>query len=498
MTQNSFYKIVFYSLVILLFPSCDDYLSELPDNRTIIETPEQISGLLTGAYPNSSYMTIAEFMTDNTAFKGNENEEVLLLQSLYEWETPDADEGERDSPAHYWQGAYRAIAQANEALTNIERLQGEFDLNAQKGEALLARAYAHFMLVNLWGKHYNPSSADSDLGIPYVLEPETVLLKKYKRNTVKEVYDLIEKDIKQGLSLVENNYSNPKFHFTKEAANALAIRFYLYKGMEWDKIIEHASNVLINPANEIRDHVAMDGFTSDQIRFIYPNKDVESNLLLSSPTSLLDRYYDGRRYGMTLDIVTELFFNENLLGKDWAYSTFSNNGGRNRYLPKFDEYFRYTNATARIGQPYCSIVLFDKDEVLLSRAESYVMKEDYSSALNDLNMFLSKKTEDYKSATDLLTEALIQTEYPVIPGEYEPYYNINDKQTSFIKAIAEFRRREYIHEGLRWFDIKRFNIEVEHNIDKEGTNIVLKKDDPKRVLQIPASAITEGITPNPR
>ncbi|XLL74012.1 RagB/SusD family nutrient uptake outer membrane protein, partial [Myroides odoratimimus] len=37
-----------------------------------------------------------------------------------------------------------------------------------RAEALLARAYNHFMLVNLWAKHYNPATAESDLGIPYV------------------------------------------------------------------------------------------------------------------------------------------------------------------------------------------------------------------------------------------------------------------------------------------------------------------------------------------
>lgn len=35
-------------------------------------------------------------------------------------------------------------------------------------------------------------------------------------------------------------------------------------------------------------------------------------------------------------------------------------------------------------------------------------------------------------------------------------------QTSYVKAITEARRRDFVHEGLRWFDVKRFNIVVNH------------------------------------
>ncbi|WP_406629940.1 RagB/SusD family nutrient uptake outer membrane protein, partial [Ornithobacterium rhinotracheale] len=47
------------------------------------------------------------------------------------------------------------------------------DLSAQKGEALIARAYSHFILVNLFGKHYNTQTSDTDLGVVYMERPET-------------------------------------------------------------------------------------------------------------------------------------------------------------------------------------------------------------------------------------------------------------------------------------------------------------------------------------
>ena len=80
----------------------------------------------------------------------------------------------------------------------------------KKGEALVARAYSHFMLVNFFSKFYNEATAATDPGIPYVTEPETVSIKQYDRKTVMYVYDMIEKDFLEGLPLLDDNaYSVP-------------------------------------------------------------------------------------------------------------------------------------------------------------------------------------------------------------------------------------------------------------------------------------------------
>ena len=87
----------------------------------------------------------------------------------------------------------------NEDLKGDESERGEVRRQAIKGEALLARAYAHFMLVNLFAKHYDPNTATSDLGIPYVTTPETEFIKEYNRASVARVYDLVEQDMLEGI-----------------------------------------------------------------------------------------------------------------------------------------------------------------------------------------------------------------------------------------------------------------------------------------------------------
>ena len=124
------------------------------------------------------------------------------------------------------------------------------------------------------------------------------------------------------------------------------------------------------------------------------------------------------------------------------------------------------------------------------------MKENYAASLSDLTSFLSLKTANFNAATDILEESDLTSRYPVIENEFTPFYTLNDTQTSFIKGIADFKRREYYHEGLRWFDVKRFQLEVTHSFN--NSPIVLTKEDKRKELQIPLTAQNFGVTPNPR
>jgi hypothetical protein len=75
-------------------------------------------------------------------------------------------------------------------------------------------------------------------------------------------------------------------------------------------------------------------------------------------------------------------------------------------------------------------------------------------------------------------------------------------QENFIQAILHLRRIVTIHEGLRWQDVKRYGIEVyRRKVDGSFISLyddVLRKDDPRRALQIPKNVISAGLEPNPR
>jgi hypothetical protein len=497
-------KFLYITIVLALLSACTNFLDEVQDNRTQIDTEEKVAKLLVNAYTNAQFSAFAESMSDNVDDKnsdGADGIQAIMNEDSYRWEDYES-VTELDAPANFWEESYAAIAQANQALASLEKLeQKTIRSSLLRGEALLARAYAHFMLVNFFSMPYNAATADVELGIPYILVPEENAIVRYQRETMAETYRLIEEDLVEGLSLVGSDYDEPKFHFTPKSAHAFAARFYLYKG-EWEKVIENASIVLGNgsPAFVIRDYVsaAANALTYSQRTIQYSSATERSNLLVAWTNSLVGRNFARYRYGLTADKLAELFSDRttNPFRKAWAYDIYGIDNFYN--IPKYTEYFRITNVSAGTGSANASVVHFTTDEALLNRAEAYAMLDRFDESSNDLTAYLSQKITAFNPATDIVTLDLMKTTYPVIENEYTPMYALSDDQASFVKGIAEFRRREFYHEGIRWLDVKRFNLVVTHVQKPDFSIISLPKDDPRRAIQIPETAKSFGIEANTR
>jgi starch-binding outer membrane protein, SusD/RagB family len=486
-------KLIIYlsTFSLLSLAGCDKYLDTIPDNRTEINTPEKISELLVHAYPTANYSAFCELMSDNVSdLTTSTTVPSPIYGKPYFWE--DVLQLDTDSPQLYWSACYASIAAANQALESIKLLGGGANLNPQKGEALVARAYSHFMLVNLYSKFYDAASATTDPGIPYVTEVEKVVIKQYDRKTVAFVYDMIEKDLLEGLPLLSDQvYKVPAYHFTTNAANAFASRFYLYK-KNYDKVIEYANKVAgtggfaLNMRNWNTNY-SQKSFT--EISFIYSQVSEKSNLLLCETGSYWGRYWRGTKYGLGSDLGQSLYVGANPSGGSLAYSVFTSNQ-LNRFLPKYNEYFVTVSTNANIGNGYNMIPLFQTEEVLFNRAEAYVYKGDGTGALADLNTFLSLRISGYNPATHNLTIA-----------KNNAFYGTTNSGGALLQTILDFRRREFMHEGMRWFDVLRYKIPVTHNVlgnDGKSTTVTLSATDNRRVLQIPQEASLSGVTANPR
>ena len=481
-------KFIIYISAFSLFTlsGCDKYLDTIPDNRTDIDTPEKISELLVSAYPSGSYHAFCELMSDNVEDNYENSPPSLIYSKPYFWQ--DVLQLDEDSPQNYWRSCYTAIAAANQALESIKILGDKPSLNPQKGEALVARAYAHFMLVNLFAKFYDGTTATSDLGIPYVTEPEKVVIKQYSRGTVKSVYDSIEKDLLEGLPLIsDQSYKVPAYHFNINAANAFASRFYLYK-RDYDKVILYANKVAGTAgfAPNLRNwntNYSQKSFTV--IASEYSQATEKANLLLAETGSYWGRYWRASiRYGLNANTGRSLYFGANPAGGNFAYSLFGSENGI--YLPKYNELFVRVTASADIGNGYNMNPLFTTEEVLFNRAEAYLNKGDGTNCLADLNTFLSLRIAGYNPALHTLTIA-----------KNNAFYGTTNSSGALYQSLIDYRRREFMHEGMRWFDILRFKIPVTHkNIG--GTQQILTADDKRRVLQIPQEASLSGMPLNPR
>jgi starch-binding outer membrane protein, SusD/RagB family len=473
---------------------CKKFLETLPDNRTVVTTPEQVAQLLTTAYPSTNYLPFCEAMSGNSEDKGNTtlyadpNTNDVINQS-FKWQ--DVQYQNNDSPEGYFHACYNAIAAANQALEYSTGADSA-KYSAQRGEALVARAYAHFMLVTLFAQVYDPATAASAPGIPYVTAVEKHAFVNYTRGTVQSVYNNIERDLNRGIALIQDKlYGDaPKFHFTQQAAHAFAVRFYLFK-RDYNQVIAHASQVfgtgavanLLRNWNGTTATSSSIGYSTSTLGYyglqaVYTYATEPANILLHEVKTVWGSSYAYYRYGYGNNIAAEFANNITTGVFSIAYYTY---GATPQFynVPKFYE-----------PNDYDVVPLFSMEEVLFSRAEAYARLGNYPAALTDLNTWVSKNVRSYAAATHNVTNAKAVAFYA--PGT-------TDTTGALVSTTLAFKKISYIHEGLRWFDELRLNLPVVHVLFPAGAGTaVLAPGDKRRVLQLPQEVIQAGLELNPR
>ncbi|MBP6385286.1 MAG: RagB/SusD family nutrient uptake outer membrane protein [Pseudarcicella sp.] len=494
--MKNLYIIAIFFTGVLAY-SCDDYLDTVPDNRSELNSKSKIAELLVNAYPRANYMPFCELISDNVSVieAAAEPTSEYSLPYYFKEVTLDIE----DTPNFYWSECYAAINHANMALDAINKLGNTPDLMPYKGEALLARAYTHFMLVNIFSNFYNSRTAGSDPGIPYVKEIENVVLKKYERKTVRFVYEEIESDLKDGLKLIDDNvYKNgtKAFHFTKAAAHAFASRYYLYRSgtsnvSDLNKVVYHAN--MVSPIEEIgsmlRDWNGEYATKSyNELSLLYPKGSEPSNLLLAETRSVWTRYFRNQRYGLSSNLAEELYYNGSPTGGRLSYATYSSS--ETSFLPKFSEVFVKSSPTSDIGDVYVTIPLLTADEVALNRIEANFHLGNAKGVLDELNVFYSKRVDNYNPQTHDFTAEKNNLYYS----------NGNDNLTAgyIFETILDLRRKEFMHEGMRWFDLLRLveNGELVRHKFPDGREDAITTTDKRRIFQLPSDVILSGLERN--
>ena len=529
------YNILLTAALILLTASCNEWLNVMPDNRAEVDSAEKVNKLLVSAYPTCHYILTTEWSSDNIDDFGEANpNSERILEEIYAWK--DVTVTDNEDPKNLWESCYGAITNANQALQSIKDMGNPKEMDASRGEALLCRAYAHFVLVNVFCKGYDPETADSDLGIPIMEAPETALNPKYERGTVAEVYEMIARDLEEGLPLIDDsNYKIPKYHFNQKAAYTFASRFYLFYG-EFQKAIDCADVVLGSaPAEMLRDYVALKALPRNEevVPVQYNSTANKNNLLVHTGYSSLGiyigPYYTGKRHthGHAL-MVTELL-NFAPWGEEEA--SMKATGTYNMYklqpykyaatnldfvmFPRINFLFEYTDPVAQIGYRRTNLAVLTTDEALLNRAEAKILLEDYDGALADINLWTNntldgkaKKTltardiEDWANGLDYYTSLKPTPKKRLNPLLVD--VEEGTKFEAFLHAILYIRRVEFLHMGMRWFDVKRYGIEITRrtlsttSVEPLNEYDVLTVDDERRAIQLPKDVISAGLTPNPR
>jgi hypothetical protein len=355
-----------------------------------------------------------------------------------------------------WNTPYGAIYHTNFVLDILKTISispaEQVDYNLIRGSALFFRALLHHSLVQLYCRPYS-ATANTDLGL--VVRTTSDIHEPVIRSTVQQTYDQIIKDLKEAIELlpvtsVVNTRPNKAAAQGLLARVYLSMRDYVNAGIQANNALTH-NNTLMD----------FNGLT--------PVGNPSPSNPLTNPEILC----------LSLHTLSTVFGGNRAIVDSVLYRSYEAND-----LRKTVYYFTSAGSPFWKGSYYSisSNSIFDgiaTDELFLIRAESNARAGNVSGAMNDLNTLLSKR---YKTGTFTDLTA-------------------TDAADALAQVLAE-RRKELAFRGLRWSDLRRFNL--------EGANITLKRvinnteytlppNDLRWVLLIPEVEISRsGIQQNPR
>lgn len=547
---------------VLGFSACSDsFLDKNPDERILIDTEQKVVKLLTSAYPTGSYMWLGELLSDNIidnqaphlpsssavkqiVTKYNYGSYARWDDQLFRFEPATmATYNDWDSPGTLWQSYYSSISTVNHALQAIDEIVAKNNhetevLKAARAEALLIRAYSHFMLAQLFSPAYmdeEKSSQPDQVGIPYVTEVEDVVRKDYQRGTVAETYAKIQKDLEDALpNISDRNFEKPKWHFNVNAAHAFAARFYLTT-RQYEKVIQHANAVLgTDPATSAQWTMDYSRFTSDLSSFsdysrVWQSPDLKNNLMLMATYSIHYRRTFGYRYSCAGPAARAAFMiHSSPLWSGYIIPPFgivgftaasSNSQDYGFTTTKIGEEFEYSDKIAGIGYPHQILTPFTANLLLLERAEAKAMIGDYNGAGEDLmaywnNQINSFNEDQKKSYVDTRNLRFMEPDHFMsIYGKpnaqnsnvimdwsftqqyISPKFVVAPEAIPYMNCVNDFRRYETVLQGMRFFDLKRWGMEITHEYaeGRQVHTVTLKGDDPRRAVEVPWETMSAGM-----
>ena len=198
-------KYVLITLLIGWLTGCSDFTEIDPKGKNILNRVEDLD-LVLNAHYDVSCEDVAFMMNDIfPQFVNVPNlltEKIKTLNGVFATWDETADRAALTATDDKYSNLYAIIGKvANAVLLNIDGATGNRAKADQlKAEALLLRAWCHYILVNLYAEAYDPATAATDPGIVYILETDELAVPDDKK-TVAEVYEAILKDLDAAFAL---------------------------------------------------------------------------------------------------------------------------------------------------------------------------------------------------------------------------------------------------------------------------------------------------------
>lgn len=225
----------------------DGVMEEQFDNKNLLELSQGSYRLLKndGGLIDNGYYFWA-FGADDVTWNGTSTGSTF---KLYDYSRNIAS----STTEYTWELGYRVIGNCNKIIEIIQGLGNEStrEQTIMMGENYYLRALSYFLLVNEFAQPYSNNPTQNP-GLPLKLTSDPNDLPQ-SRSTVAEVYDQVVFDLKDAityLTLQQGETPKSNIYATKEAAEALLARVYLY--MEnWDGAWEMANKVITSGRFEL-------------------------------------------------------------------------------------------------------------------------------------------------------------------------------------------------------------------------------------------------------
>lgn len=250
--KNILSKILFTGLMVLSLVACkEDFLETVPTSAvsetSAFATTTNAMMALNGIH-RSMYM---QWSNQDEAGQASINihmdmfgEDLVMhstgngwFNNTYTW-TMHRNATHRN-PYFIYRFYYRIIANANMIIHNVDKAEGPEDQKkAIKGEALAYRGWSHFMLVQLFAKRYDATTANDQWGVPIMTTNTTEGL---PRESVANVYKQVNQDLDSAVYYLNGATARSnKSHFDVQTVKGIKARVALTQ-QNWADAAKYAN-----------------------------------------------------------------------------------------------------------------------------------------------------------------------------------------------------------------------------------------------------------------
>ena len=454
-----------------------DFILEEDAMQTLSDAEQTLTGIYT-AYMSSAlysgYLTLCPDIQADLVYAVQGNSNQYGTHWLWDIRSTNA---EIES---VYAALYRVIGRCNFYLDQVEELRASLTddediqyLDYYTGEAYCARALAYSELIKCYCKAYDPTTADSELGV--VLADTYFGEKPVKRASLKESYEFIIADLKKAQELLDeenDGYDAP--YFTNAAAHAIHARVALFM-QDWDAAIEHSTKLIESEDFALASAKSYVTGNQTYLDYMWTNDASFENIWRIGYTTTS---FGGAQGSVFLNFTTDYFYYyPDYVPAQWVLDLYGSTDGRyNAYFARLQTGYAHQLTWPLLVKYYGNESLIANmiyhvnmpkplrlAEQYLIRAEAYCRKGSFSQASADLSTL--RESRHTTGGT------------------------ISVNAGNWLETISDERVRELYMEGFRLNDLKRwgkgFTRTPQSQTQSEGSSMKIEAGNPLFVWPIP-------------